>query len=77
MVTMSSTTKIMQNGKRYKISRPIFMAEVKPGLRKARRIRMFSDAKQKKMPLNFVDSYKKLTFAGLNGYSKNNNKKNL
>jgi len=53
----------MQN----KISMLIFNAEVKLSLSKNRKNFGFSSVKEKKMPLNFVDTYKKVTFAGRNG----------
>ena len=40
----------------------IFNAEVKLSLLKSRKNFGFSSVKEKKMPLNFVDSYKKLIF---------------
>jgi hypothetical protein len=51
----------------YKISIPIFNAEAKLSSSKSRKNFGFSSVKEKKMPLNFVDTYKKVTFAGRNG----------
>lgn len=43
------------------------MQEVEHSLLKSRKNFKFSSVKEKKMPLNFVDTYKKVTFAGRNG----------
>ena len=43
------------------------MQEMELSLLKSMKNFGFSSVKEKKMPLNFVDTYKKVTFAGRNG----------